>query len=111
MAKSAASAKGSAIQSAGKAPAAAFDRLAIVYDRDSGQVRHVHRLTSSKKGGRTTDADLRADAVRHAELFHGRVNLGQADVLFAEVREWRPGKSHWVDAKGRLCAGHPGAAR
>lgn len=97
-----------AIQSVGRAPAATFDRLAVVYDPDSGEVRHVHRLTSSRKGAKVGEADLRADAIRYAEQFHGRGDLAQAKVALAEVDEWRPGVEHRVDPKGKLCRGRRG---
>lgn len=96
------------IQSVGRAPAPAFDRLAIVYDRRSGEIQHVHRLTSSEKDGKTTDDDLRAAAIRHAEIFHGRGNV-KTDVVFADVHDWQPGREHWVSADGALCGGQRGA--
>jgi hypothetical protein len=108
MANSGASERGPAIQSVGRAPAPAFDRLAIVYDRQTGEIQHVHRLTSSEKGGKTTDDELRADALRHAELLHGRTNV-KADVAFAEVHEWQPGHEHWVNEQGALCGRQRGA--
>ncbi|WP_404335762.1 hypothetical protein AB2M62_17215 [Sphingomonas sp. MMS12-HWE2-04] len=95
-------AQGPEVQSVGRAPAASFDRLAIVYDRGSGEVRHVHRLTSSESGVKLAEADLRSDALRHAEQFHGRGDLAQAEVTLAEVHEWRPDRAHWVDGEGRL---------
>jgi hypothetical protein len=94
------------IQSVGSARAVSVDRLAIIYDRDSGEVRHVHRLTSSeKKYAKDADRDLRAAALQHAELFHGKSDLVQTDVAFAEAHEWKPGKDHWVNSEGKLCCG------
>lgn len=82
------------------APQVISDKLCAVYDEDSQEVIHFHRVVTLE-GGETLDDDaLRARAIEHAkthEAAHGR----QIISLIVDPRGFKPGCSHKVDVARR----------
>lgn len=108
-------------RSVGTVPAITFDRVAVVFDRDSGEILHVHRVTVARSGQQgLEEGELRRRALEAARNFIGVERLGSTEVLELEPEELERVTAEAADGmrelrvdpgSGRLgCAGESAAS-
>jgi hypothetical protein len=83
------------------------DRLAIVYDGATGQLLHIHRVTTMKGGKSRSDEALQQTALEHAATMLPKEALASAQVILAEPHIFKPGHAHKVDVKRRVVLNEP----
>jgi hypothetical protein len=88
------------------APAVIADKLALVYDK-TGEILHVHRVTTLEGGRSRSDEEIGRAALDHAKRSRHKRASAEAEVLVIEAHELKPGHTHRVDVAKRVLRGEP----
>jgi hypothetical protein len=88
------------ISSTKGAPKLVFDTLCAVYDEDSFEVIHFHRVATLEGGMKPSSQEVRARAMEHAKS-RGLAPSRKLASLIVEPASFQPGCMHHVDAAAR----------
>jgi len=89
------------------APAVLSDRLAVVYDRQSGAIVHLHRVTTLAGAKIRSDEQLVSAALEHAGKAIAGFDRTRVQVLIIEPDAIKPGHIHSVDVERRVLLQRP----
>jgi hypothetical protein len=82
-------------------PAIMSDKICVAYDPRTGDIVHIHRVTTLEGAEIPSEESIRACTLRHAE---NRLQISQtcpAETMFAEPRHFHPAANHKVDLDTR----------
>ncbi len=82
------------------APKLISDKLCAVYDEETHEVIHFHRVATLEGGMKSSDEDVRARAIEYAKT-HGLVPRRKFAALIVEPTSFQPGCIHHVDINVR----------
>jgi hypothetical protein len=74
-----------------------LDKLSVVYDRNTGRVVHMHRVTSLKGGHSPSDHEIQRRALEHAVHSHKELKAEHLAVTYAEPTVIQPRTNYTVD--------------
>ncbi len=97
------------IESTPGGPKVVSDRLAVVYDRASGNIVHFHRVTTLEGGKARSDDELVSAALEHAGKANSSLNRSRVNVLIVAPHAIRPGHTHRVDVNKLVLRAEPRA--
>ena len=84
-------------------PKVISDKLCAVYDDASGEVLHLHRVTTLEGGHPPNDAEVEATALAHARLHAGIRKVG---ALIVDPTSHQSGARHKIDRAARRLIPH-----
>lgn len=82
------------------------DKVALVYDK-TGEILHVHRVTTLEGGRSRSDEEIGGAALDHARLSRRNLAAAETEVLVLEAHELKPGHTHRVDVAKRVLRAEP----
>lgn len=95
------------VESTPGGPKVIADRLAVVYDRASGNIVHFHRVTTLQGGKTRSDDEVASAALEHAGKANPSFDQKQVRVLIVAPHAIRPGHTHRVDVNKQVLHAEP----
>jgi hypothetical protein len=95
------------VESTPGAPKVVADRLAVVYDRASGNIVHFHRVTTLQGGKTRSDDEVMSAALEHASKTNSAFDRSRVNVLIVAPHAIKPGHTHRVDTKKLVLHAEP----
>ena len=85
------------------------DKLCAVYDEETGEVIHFHRVTTLDGGDAPDDDQIQARALEHADALdyaRGGSQGGTIKAALVDLHDFQPGRVHKVDLQTRKLVAH-----